>query len=305
MPSTLPSLFNPNPVNVELPSTPVRTATEFVKPPFNFTGCKFKLLPQIAPLFDYQKEILVDLFTGGGSIWCNLAPYYRQVIANDIIQDLVGIQEALLEGDEIIAATRQLCVAKEDKAGYHRRRDEYNANPTPAGLWALCLTCNNNCMRFNRAKRFNQTFGWRSWNDSTTEKVGRYVHHIRPLKSRVAHRRGDFAWLPIPPNSMVYVDPPYSNTEAGYNSYWAKHDDQRLFEHLLRLDDQGHSLAVSGVLTHNGKESPLLNQLLATGWQRHDVLNDYNVVSKVGKKETKEVLLTNYFAEPRELVRKP
>lgn len=271
----------------------------FIKPPFNYTGCKFKLLPQLVPLFDYSRLHLVDLFTGGGSIWCNLAPYFQSVTVNDIIQDLIGIQKALLQNNHIIEETRGLCVAKHDKNAYHALRDSYNQQPTPAKLWALILCCNNNMMRFNRALRFNQTFGHRTWNESTTIKVANYLAHIRTLAPKIQFHSKDFAQVSIPPRSMVYVDPPYSNTEAGYNSYWGKNDDVRLFYQLQTWANQGNSIAVSGVENHHGRPCKLIDLLKQAGWQRHTLQADYNVVSKVGLKQTDEVVMTNYAPDPK------
>ncbi len=37
-----------------------------INTPFNYTGSKYKILNQILPLFDYQKEYFIDLFCGGG-----------------------------------------------------------------------------------------------------------------------------------------------------------------------------------------------------------------------------------------------
>ena len=155
------------------------------QPPFNYTGSKYRLLPQLMPMFDYSRPTLVDLFTGGGSGWCNLAPYFERVIANDIIRNLIEAQQALLDGDAIISETKALCVAKDDKPGYHRLRDDYNVAPTAAKYFALSLCCNNNMARFNTSFKFNQTFGRRTWNSSTTEKVSRYTAHTRAYRSRV------------------------------------------------------------------------------------------------------------------------
>jgi len=156
-----------------------------VQPPFNYTGSKCRLLPQLMPMLDYSRPTLVDLFTGGGSVWCNLAPYFERVIANDIIRNLIEAQQALLDGDAIISETQALCVAKDDKPGYHRLRDNYNAAPTAAKYFALTLCCNNNMARFNASFKFNQTFGRRTWNSSTSDKVSRYTAHIRAYRSRV------------------------------------------------------------------------------------------------------------------------
>lgn len=39
---------------------------EYVKSPFNYTGGKYKLLPQLLELFPKQVNTFVDLFAGGG-----------------------------------------------------------------------------------------------------------------------------------------------------------------------------------------------------------------------------------------------
>ena len=63
---------------------------------------------------------------------------------------------------------------------------------------------------------------------------------------------------------------------------------------LLTHDQATQAIAVSGVIRHNGKECPLLNLLIGAGWQTHLLRSDYSVVSKVGPKDSQEVLLTNY-----------
>ena len=39
---------------------------EYVKSPLNYTGGKYKLLPQLLELFPKQVNTVVDLFAGGG-----------------------------------------------------------------------------------------------------------------------------------------------------------------------------------------------------------------------------------------------
>jgi len=41
---------------------------ELKKSPINYTGGKFKLLPQILPLFPSNIDIFVDLFAGGFNV---------------------------------------------------------------------------------------------------------------------------------------------------------------------------------------------------------------------------------------------
>lgn len=41
---------------------------EYVKSPLNYTGGKYKLLPQLLELFPKQVNTFVDLFAGGGNV---------------------------------------------------------------------------------------------------------------------------------------------------------------------------------------------------------------------------------------------
>jgi len=52
--------------------------------------------------------------------------------------------------------------------------------------------------------------------------------------------------------------------------------------------------AVSGSLSHDGKSCLLLDMLIKDGYTCVEFEYDYNKVSRVGKKETKEVLIKNY-----------
>lgn len=51
---------------------------------------------------------------------------------------------------------------------------------------------------------------------------------------------------------------------------------------------------VSGVLKHNNIESELLKKLISDGYKYKELKFDYNKVSRVGKKETTEIIVMNY-----------
>lgn len=266
-----------------------------IETPFNYTGSKFKLLEQILPEFDYTKPYFVDLFMGGGSVYTNVVDKYQKILANDIIKDLVGIHQDLLEGDSVVELTKSICPDKTDSEAFLRLRDDYNQNPSSEKLWALMLSCTSNMMRFNQKFKFNQTFGKRTWNSSTQKKVELFTQHIRKYKDKIRFTSNSFDSVNISSNKvMVYADPPYSNTEAGYNAYWKKDDDDRLYQYLLDIDRKGSSFMISGVLNHGGETCKLLTNLISDKF-RYKILNfDYNKVSRVGKKETDEVIIMNY-----------
>lgn len=274
----------------------------------NYTGSKFKLLEQILPEFDYTKPYFVDLFTGGGSVYTNVLDKFEKVVSNDIISDLVGIHKGLLEGDDIINEVKELCPEKGDKEGFLKLRESYNTSKTPVKLWALMLCCQNNLMRFNQKFIFNQTYGDRRFNDSTQKKVTEYTNHIRKYSNVIQYTSKNFKDIVIPNNKfMVYIDPPYGAiknedgsigkkaiSEAGYNCYFSYKDDLELYNYVKNVDKTGSSFVLSGVLSHNGLTCWILDKLIQDGFKYKILDYDYNKVSRVGKKETIEIIIKNF-----------
>lgn len=266
----------------------------YIETPFNYTGSKFKLLSQILPEIDIRKKTFVDVFTGGGSVYSNVLDKYDSVIANDIISDLVGIHQGLLNSDTIVDSTKSLCPGKSNPEGYAQLRDDYNNNPSPDKLWALMLSCTNNMIRFNQKFKFNQTYGDRGFSDATQKKVDNFTNHIRGYKDNLQYLSIPFDQIEISSDMMIYCDPPYSNTNAGYNAYWKKDDDEKLYNYIKNIDSIGASFMLSGTLEHNGEKCKLLEDLINDGF-RYKILDfNYNKVSKVGKKDTKEIIIMNY-----------
>jgi DNA adenine methylase Dam len=279
-----------------------------IETPFNYTGNKFKLLNQILPLFDYSKSHFIDVFTGGGSVYTNVLDKYETVVANDIIDNLIGIHNSLLQNDEIIERTKNLCPGKNNPSGYSDLRNSYNESPTPDKLWALMLSCTNNMMRFNQKFKFNQTYGDRGWNSNTDKKVEEYKNHIRKYVDKIRFVSTTFDEIDIfGDNNMVYLDPPYGRiknsegllgkkqiSEAGYNCYWKEDDDFNLYHYIKSINNRRSSFMVSGVLKHNGETCWMLDKLIRDGFNYKVLEFDYNKVSRVGDKKTVEVIITNY-----------
>jgi DNA adenine methylase Dam len=266
----------------------------YINTPFNYTGSKYKLLGQILPHLDYDKKVFVDVFTGGGSVYTNVLDKYDLVFINDIISDLIRIHKALnINPDAIINETKKLATCDEDKEKFLNLRNSYNNNPTPEKLWALMLSCTSNLMRFNKSFKFNQTWGKRGWNKNTDKKTSGYIEHIQNYKNKIRYLSKNFYEIPIKKDTMVYLDPPYINTEAGYNAYWSKDLEQKLYDYVLSIDKIGSSFMVSGVIKHDSKDSELLIKLS----EKFKLINldfNYNKVSRKGKKKTQEVVIINY-----------
>ncbi len=75
---------------------------------------------------------------------------------------------------------------------------------------------------------------------------------------------------------------------------YKKDYDLKLYNWIKDKDSKGCSFAVSGSLSHDGKSCLLLDMLIEDGYTCVEFEYDYNKVSRVGKKETKEVLIKNY-----------
>lgn len=279
----------------------------YIETPFNYTGSKFKLLSQILPEMDLSKKTFVDVFCGGGSVYTNVVDKYQKVIANDIITDLVGIHKSLVESDDIINSTKNLCPGKKNPEGYAELRNSYNENPTPDKLWALMLSSTNNMIRFNQKFKYNQTYGDRGFSDATQKKVDNFTKHIREYKDNLVYLSTQFNKIEIDSDMMIYCDPPYGRikeedgslgkkqiSEAGYNAFWLKEDDIKLYNFLINADKVGASFMVSGVLYHDGKTCWMLDKLIADGFRYKFIEYDYNKVSRKGDKETREIIITNY-----------
>jgi hypothetical protein len=107
---------------------------------------------------------------------------------------------------------------------------------------------------------------------------------------------------------MIYIDPPYSSiknedgtpsnkkiAEAGYNSYYSKEDDIKLYEYCKNIDKLKSSFVLSGVLKHDDNTSWLLDKLIQDGFKYKELDFNYNKVSRNKiDKGTIEIIIKNF-----------
>lgn len=269
-----------------------------INTPFNYTGNKFSLLNQILPHFDYSKNYFIDLFCGGGSIYTNVLDKYERILINDKIPELIEIHKNLIQDPiNFTQKTKSICPKKDDPDAYDLLRKDFNQEKNPEKLWALMLSCTNNMLRFNQKFQFNQTFGKRSWNDNTQTKVDNFVQHTQQFKDKIYFSSKDFFEIIPKKASMVYADPPYTNTDAGYNCYWNQALEDKLYQYLLELDKSGSSFMLSGVLGKHlkEKESKIINQLIDDGFNYKILDHNYKKVARQKEEKTsQEVIIFNY-----------
>lgn len=99
-----------------------------IQSPLNYTGGKFKLLPQILPLFPSNIDLFVDLFCGGCNVGINVN--CQRVIYNDLDSNLLYLYNSFKNLDKqsvfdwIYQIIEQYGLSLVSKNGY----DYYNCN---------------------------------------------------------------------------------------------------------------------------------------------------------------------------------
>lgn len=279
---------------------------EYVKSPLNYTGGKYKLLPQLLELFPKQVNTFVDLFAGGGNVSVNVKA--EKVVFNDLmwqvpemLQDFkkIGVEESLRKIDGYISSYD---LSKENKEGYLALRESYNKGKSdPLMLYTLICYSFNNQIRFNNKGAYNMPFGKdrSSFNPTLREKFIIFVQRLQSMEIQFSSK--DFRELDLDTlgeNDFVYCDPPYLITVASYNENggWGEQAERDLLAKLDTLDKAGVKFGLSNVFESKGKENIILKEW-AKGYTVHYLDHTYSNCSYHKKdKQSKdiEVFITNY-----------
>lgn len=279
---------------------------EYVKSPLNYTGGKYKLLPQLLELFPKQVNTFVDLFAGGGNVSVNVKA--EKVVFNDLMWQVpemlqefkkIGVEESLRKIDGYISSYD---LSKENKEGYLALRELYNKGKSdPLMLYTLICYSFNNQIRFNNKGAYNMPFGKdrSSFNPTLREKFITFVQRLQSMEIQFSSK--DFRELDLDTlgeNDFVYCDPPYLITVASYNENggWGEQAERELLAKLDTLDKAGVKFGLSNVFESKGKENIILKEW-AKGYKVHYLDHTYSNCSYHKKdKQSKdiEVFITNY-----------
>lgn len=278
-----------------------------IKSPLNYVGGKFKLLPQLLPLFPAKLNRFVDLFCGGGNVAVNVSA--KKIYCVDKQKQVIDFLEACKQIpseymlEKIDALICKYGLSKTNKEGYYKLRDYYNAgNRSWDVFYTLVCYAFNNQIRFNSKGEFNMPFGKNrsSFNPALRSKFIEFVDAVKTMD--ISFSTSDFRELnykELGKDDFVYADPPYRISCATYNdgSGWTETDDIDLFNLLDYLDKHSIRFALSNVIMNNGR----WNELLAEWSNKYAVHridinygnSNYHRKSKIGQ-DTLEVLVTNY-----------
>lgn len=285
---------------------------DFVKSPLNYTGGKYKLLPQLLEIFPKEINTFVDLFAGGGNVAVNVKA--NHVIYNDlmwqvpeILQEFksAGVEDCLKRINYFIEKYE---LSKDNRDGYIKLRERYNNDfdielsiTDPIMLYTLICYSFNNQIRFNGKQEYNVPFGKNksSFNPALREKFVAFVKRLQEIDIEFFSK--DFRKLKVSglgENDFVYCDPPYLITVASYNENggWGERAERELLSKLDEIDKAGVKFGLSNVLESKGKTNDILKewaQKYRVNYLEHTYSNcSYHKKDKDGKDV--EVLITNY-----------
>lgn len=302
-----------------------------IQSPLNYTGGKYKLLPQLLPHFPQKIHTFVDLFCGGCNVGINVtAEKYIYSDTNEHLLHLCNTFKNL--GKELVFQWIYQIIEKYDlsmvsrygyayygcdsvkglssynKPRYLKLRADFNARTQKDAcyyyimLYVIVVYAFNNQIRFNRKKEFNLPVGKRDFNGRMQKKLADFIDALRAQDATflcLDFREFDLSRLRK--DDFVYVDPPYLITCATYNEQggWNEDDERDLLDFLDRLSAQGIRFALSNVLRSKGKENTILCAWVEKNAHRYHVIPlqysyanaSYHTKDKVNASE--EVVIIN------------
>ena len=304
--------------------------TEIIQSPLNYTGGKFKLLPQILPLFPKNIDIFVDLFCGGANVGINVKS--NKTILNDtndnltllfsmfknLGNDFLSLIDEIIEKYKLSQSSKygydyyncdsNTGLAPYNKDRFLKLRDDFN-NSKDIGyyhyamLYTLILYSFNNQIRFNSQGHFNLPVGKRDYNEKMIQKLQKFIDRLKEKDYKFSNLDfRDFDISTLNSDSFVYADPPYLITCATYNEQggWSEKDEHDLLNFLDDLHKNNIKFALSNVLRSKGKENSILIEWTQRNSDKYKVINlnysynNSNYQTKNKSEVTEEVLIVNY-----------
>ncbi len=300
----------------------------FAKSPLNYTGGKYRLLPQFENLFPKDIDTFVDFFCGGGNVAINSNA--KKIIAIDKETNLIKILElfknydymdivnkldSIIEkynlsntyknGYEFYGQDSSSGLGNYNKKYYLNLRNDYNhmkdSEEKDFIFLTLVIFAFNHQIRFNSKGEFNMPVGKRDFNSSIRKNLLEFCRKL--VVKNISFVNSDYKNFEI--NSLTekdfcYFDPPYYLGDASYNENdgWNENKEKELLEYLNKVNKHGVKFALSNVTEHKGlKNEILIDWAIENQYNIHNLNYNYsnsNYHIKDKNQITKEVLITNY-----------
>lgn len=266
---------------------------DLIKSPLNYTGNKYRILPQIQPYFPKDINVMVDLFCGGATVGLNTL--CKKVIFIDYNERVIGLLKYLASCDfnsliqklyDLISKYNLSFSAKNgysyykqhindknsnnglkqyNSNGFYEIRDKYNSfcnkdtEEANLLLYLLLVYGFNNDLRFSREGKYNLPVGKTDLNRNNINKLKNYIERVSSIKSEFIC--GDFTDNRIQEivkqADFVYMDPPYLIMDAVYNECggWCEESEYKILELMQYFLDMRIPFVLSNVLEKRGKRN--------------------------------------------------
>lgn len=268
---------------------------KFIKSPLNYTGNKYRILPQITKKFPEHCGTFIDLFCGGATVGFNVNADKIILIDNNVyIINLLKFLaseniEALFSGIEKIINKYELSysskfgyktyrekIANHDNnglkeynsKGFYLLRTDYNTlvnkNTKKANimLYTLMVYAFNNDIRFNSNGNFNLPVGKTDFNKNNKNKLIEFNNRAKEINYEFicCDIFSEKIKKIMEKADFIYADPPYLITNAVYNttSSWGIDKEKKLLNLLSEQLVNGKKIALSNVLHKQGEKNEIL-----------------------------------------------
>lgn len=300
-------------------------ANKFNRSPLFYVGDKYKLLNEITHYFPTDIDRFIESFTGGGSVFLNVAA--NEYLLNDIDKNVYLLHKFLVshslkpsiffkEVEKIIYDYNLSRSYKEDiipaglkdqfKKTYfaHFNKDNFNklkhdfnkSNQENLYMFYVLLIYGfNRMIRFNKAGEYNLPVGNVDFNKNVVNALNSYFENVR--KSKLNFYNLDYIDFieKVKPtgNDFLYFDPPYLITFSEYNKIWNNKNESDLIAVLDLLNAKGIRFAISNVTHYKDKENTIFNEW-SKKYNVYPIKSNYISYHDNSLKTFKEVLITNY-----------
>ena len=189
---------------------------KMISSPMNYIGGKYKLLPQILPLFPDKINTFVDLFCGGCSVGINISA--KKIIFNDNLSYLIDLYKQFdsLPMEDVFHHVenriKQFNLSLTNKDGYLELRKLYNSEKNPLDLFVLLAYSFNHQIRFNNSHEFNNPFGKKRscFNEHMKNNLLDFLNALNKNSVDFTSFNFDkFDFSGLSSNDFVYADPSY------------------------------------------------------------------------------------------------
>ena len=221
----------------------------YICSPLNYIGGKYKLLPQLLPLFPKNINTFVDLFCGGCNVGINVNA--NKIVFNDNLVFLIELYKKFLtlDNEEIVlhieSRIKEFNLSLTNEDGYKSMRTLYNKEKNPLDLFVLVAYSFNHQIRFNNSHEFNNPFGRERSSFNTNMRSNLYMFLNAIHNKRVEFSCANFNEVDLSiynENDFIYCDPPYLITTGTYNdgkrgfTGWSENEEIKLLNILTELN---------------------------------------------------------------------